>query len=133
MLLVRAGLVAIGLAPVPMAVAHDGMIEAGRHPGAEIQRFVANTVEQERSAAGRKLALLREKVKYVFILFQENRSFDHLLGSFPGARALLAATRVDARLHADADRAGRQAGCGRTVPHRPGAARLGSGRRRPRL
>ena len=88
MLLVRAGLVAIGLAPVPMAVAHDGMIEAGRHPGAEIQRFVANTVEQERSAAGRKLALLREKVKYVFILFQENRSFDHLLGSFPGARGL---------------------------------------------
>ena len=87
-LLVRAGLAAIGLAPMPMAVAHDGVIESGPNPSAEIQRFVANTVEQERSTAGRKLALLREKVKYVFILFQENRSFDHLLGSFPGARGL---------------------------------------------
>ena len=28
-LLVRAGLAAIGLAPMPMAVAHDGVIEIG--------------------------------------------------------------------------------------------------------
>ena len=35
-----------------------------------------------------KLALLRKKVKYVFVLFQENRSFDMHLGTFPGARGL---------------------------------------------
>ena len=35
-----------------------------------------------------KLALLREKVKYVFILFQENRSFDFYFGSYPGADGL---------------------------------------------
>jgi phospholipase C len=31
---------------------------------------------------------LRSKVKYVFVLFQENRSFDSYFGSFPGANGL---------------------------------------------
>ncbi len=35
-----------------------------------------------------KLALLRQKIRYVFILFQENRSFDFYFGSFPGADGL---------------------------------------------
>jgi phospholipase C len=35
-----------------------------------------------------KLALLRSKIKYVFILFQENRSFDHYFGTYPGANGL---------------------------------------------
>ncbi|MBV9755463.1 MAG: phosphoesterase, partial [Alphaproteobacteria bacterium] len=34
------------------------------------------------------LAALRERVKYVFVLFQENRSFDSYFGSFPGAHGL---------------------------------------------
>jgi phospholipase C len=32
--------------------------------------------------------LLRDHVKYVFVLFQENRSFDSYFGSFPGANGL---------------------------------------------
>jgi phospholipase C len=35
-----------------------------------------------------KLQLLREHIKYVFILFQENRSFDFYFGTFPGADGL---------------------------------------------
>ena len=35
-----------------------------------------------------KIKLLREKVKYVFVLFQENRSFDSYFATFPGARGL---------------------------------------------
>jgi phospholipase C len=35
-----------------------------------------------------KLALLQKKVKYVFVLFQENRSFDHYFGTYPGATGL---------------------------------------------
>ena len=35
-----------------------------------------------------KLALLQQKVKYVFLLFQENRSFDFYFGSYPGANGL---------------------------------------------
>jgi phospholipase C len=37
-----------------------------------------------------KLALLRGHIKYVFILFQENRSFDHYFGTYPGADGLFA-------------------------------------------
>ena len=34
------------------------------------------------------VAALRGKVRYVFVLFQENRSFDHYFGTFPGANGL---------------------------------------------
>ncbi len=35
-----------------------------------------------------KLALVRNHIKYVFVLFQENRSFDFYFGSYPGAYGL---------------------------------------------
>jgi phospholipase C len=35
-----------------------------------------------------KLRLVRQKVKYVFVLFQENRSFDFYFASYPGADGL---------------------------------------------
>ncbi len=35
-----------------------------------------------------KLALLQQKIKYVFVLFQENRSFDFYFGSYPGANGI---------------------------------------------
>jgi phospholipase C len=35
-----------------------------------------------------KLNLLRKHIKYVFVLFQENRSFDFYFGTYPGARGL---------------------------------------------
>src|ERR1700690_2489694 len=35
-----------------------------------------------------KIALLRQKVKYVFVIFQENRSFEHYFGTYPGANGL---------------------------------------------
>ncbi len=37
-----------------------------------------------------RLALLRQHVKYVFVLYQENRSFDSYFGTFPGAEGLYA-------------------------------------------
>jgi phospholipase C len=39
-------------------------------------------------STAQKIALLRQKVKYVFVLFQENRSFDHYFGTYPGANGL---------------------------------------------
>ena len=35
-----------------------------------------------------KIALLRQHVKYVFVIFHENESFDHYFGTFPGANGL---------------------------------------------
>ena len=34
------------------------------------------------------IAALRQHVRYIFVLFQENESFDHYYGSFPGANGL---------------------------------------------
>ena len=35
-----------------------------------------------------KLRLIRSRIKYVFVLFQENRSFDFYFGTYPGANGL---------------------------------------------
>ncbi len=38
-----------------------------------------------------KITILREKVKYVFVIFHENESFDHFFGTFPGVNGLFEA------------------------------------------
>lgn len=43
---------------------------------------------EPRLSRGRLLDLLHKRVKYVFVLFQENRSFDFCFGSFPGVDGL---------------------------------------------
>jgi phospholipase C len=40
-----------------------------------------------------KIELLRKKVKYVFVIFHENESFDHYFGTYPGANGLFEAPR----------------------------------------
>ncbi len=37
------------------------------------------------------IALLRKRIKYVFVIFNENESFDHEYGTFPGANGLFSA------------------------------------------
>jgi phospholipase C len=38
-----------------------------------------------------KLELIRHHIKYVFVIFHENESFDHYFGTFPGANGLFSA------------------------------------------
>ncbi len=38
-----------------------------------------------------KIAILRQKVKYVFVIFHENELFDHYFGTFPGVNGLFEA------------------------------------------
>lgn len=38
-----------------------------------------------------KLELLRKHIKYVFVIFHENESFDHYFGTYPGANGLFSA------------------------------------------
>ena len=53
--------------------------------GAQIARDPALQTPLTQAA---KLQLLRQQVKYVFVIFQENRSFDHYFGTYPGANGL---------------------------------------------
>ena len=43
---------------------------------------------QQSGSLQEKMALLRQKVKYVFVIFHENESFDHYFGTYPGANGL---------------------------------------------
>ncbi|HVO21033.1 MAG TPA: alkaline phosphatase family protein [Anaeromyxobacter sp.] len=40
-----------------------------------------------------KIELLRHRVRYVFVIFHENESFDHFFGTYPGANGLFSAPR----------------------------------------
>ena len=50
-----------------------------------VARMASNPAAEPMLTYAEKLLLLRQKVKYVFVLFQENRSFDFHFGTFPGA------------------------------------------------
>ena len=48
----------------------------------------ARKLQQTTLSDADKWRLIRQHVKYVFVLFQENRSFDHYFGTYPGANGL---------------------------------------------
>ena len=58
-------------------------------PSSEAVRVRTMSVEGSSYLShAQKLALLQQKIKYVFVLFQENRSFDFYFGTYPGANGL---------------------------------------------
>jgi len=63
-------------------------VEIAPPSGPEVQPYIRYPNLEQRLSHDEKLRLLRQKVKYVFVLFQENRSFDHYFGTFPGANGL---------------------------------------------
>ncbi len=58
--------------------------------GAVVTAQVIDAANEPVIAAEEKLQLIRLRIKYVFVLFQENRSFDFYFGSYPGADGLYA-------------------------------------------
>ena len=60
---------------------------APKSSDAVAKRIIRPEVEAKLTQA-QKLALLQKKVKYVFVLFQENRAFDFYFGTYPGANGL---------------------------------------------
>jgi len=60
-------------------------------PQADVQSyFVADSDPRwsEAKWSAQDIALLRQKVKYVFVIFNENRSFDHEYGTLPGVNGI---------------------------------------------
>jgi phospholipase C len=55
---------------------------------AEVRQRIINTTAEPALSQAAKLDLVRQKIKYVFVLFQENRSFDFYFGTYPGADGL---------------------------------------------
>ena len=94
--------VAVGLAMQPMlafaAPVHDdiaahnpvdaSMVELAPPSSALVGSLAHAPMAEPAYTHAAKLALLQKNIKYVFVLFQENRSFDHHFGTYPGARGL---------------------------------------------
>ena len=76
------GGVAMAIASSAMAFAADWDGSYGRRQGRD-----------DRGALQQKIDLLRKRVKYVFVIFHENESFDHYFGTYPGANGLFEAPR----------------------------------------
>jgi phospholipase C len=64
------------------------VVEIGPKSSDEVARYTRGLANGPVLSHAQKLALLKKNIKYVFVLFQENRSFDFHLGTFPGARGL---------------------------------------------
>jgi phospholipase C len=64
------------------------IVEIAPRSSAEVARYTRDLEREPVLSHAQKLALLQQNVKYVFVLFQENRSFDFHFGTYPGARGL---------------------------------------------
>jgi phospholipase C len=76
-----------------LVAAQSPVVTAGPQDAAsgftgEIQQHFTNPANDPSMTRAQLVAALRQKVKYVFVIFQENRSFDHYFGTFPGANGL---------------------------------------------
>ena len=63
-------------------------VEIAPRSSAQVARYTRNVNPQLSLSQAQKIALLRQQIKYVFVLFQENRSFDFYFGTYPGANGL---------------------------------------------
>ena len=70
----------------PLRAAEPPLVEPQPRPSEAVRPFLMPI--EPAPADGHLLAALRTRVRYVFVLFQENRSFDSYFGSFPGAHGL---------------------------------------------
>jgi phospholipase C len=76
----------------PLAFADSVITPQPGGPAIVRQMMVAHEPSQSQA---QEIALLHKHVKYVFIIFQENRSFDSYFGTFPGANGLFSQPAAD--------------------------------------
>src|SRR5580700_5018000 len=84
-------LVAGFLHPAFAAAQSRPLVTTQPDPSADVAPyFVADTDPRWTDAqwSSQEIEKLRQKVKYVFVIFNENRSFDHEYGTFPGVNGL---------------------------------------------
>ena len=99
--MLRSGCTLLALAALPMlpvalqakeAAAQSavpvGMVAIAPKSSDAVAGHTRRLQETPRLTHRQKLSLLRKRIRYVFVLFQENRSFDFYFGTYPGARGL---------------------------------------------
>jgi len=69
-------------------LARTALVTAQPNPGPAVAPYVTDPAKEPAMARGEMIRRLRQKVKYVFVIFNENHSFDNEFGTFPGANGL---------------------------------------------
>ena len=79
----------------PMAIlpaaAATSLVTAQPNLNATVAAYAINPTSDPMLSTAQMTALVRSKIKYVFVIFNENNSFDHEYGTFPGVNGLYAA------------------------------------------
>ena len=65
---------------------HPGFLEAHRQAIAEASAWGPKA--EPALSYDQKLSLIQQKINYVFVIYQENRSFDSYFGTFPGRKRI---------------------------------------------
>jgi phospholipase C len=78
------------LAGAPAMAQPAPMVTPQPDPGPAIAPYVTDAATDAPLPMDQMAALLRAKVKYVFVIFNENHSFDNEYGTFPGVNGLYA-------------------------------------------
>jgi phospholipase C len=66
----------------------SSVVELSPRSSDKVAQYTLDPATAPNLSEAEKLTLLRKKIKYVFVLFQENRSFDFYFGTYPGANGL---------------------------------------------
>jgi phospholipase C len=81
----------LGMLQPSFAFAAEAGVKIGPASSPMVSKLIVPAASEPTLTATQKMALLRKDIKYVFVLFQENRSFDQHFGTFPGANGLFPA------------------------------------------
>ncbi len=86
--LYRSVSVVISTALAAMQVSATPYAAINTAPGPGIRPYMTGHDAEPHLSHRQIVALLRQHIKYIFVLYQENRSFDSYFGTFPGADGL---------------------------------------------
>jgi phospholipase C len=82
--------ISLGIATAQQPAAPAPDVTIAPRSSDEVAAEIINPATEPAITSEEKLALIRRHIKYVFVLFQENRSFDFYFASYPGADGLYA-------------------------------------------
>jgi phospholipase C len=69
-------------------VAHAQAVIAQPNPGGDVATYFIDPATDPTPSNFELIQLLRQRVKYVFVIFNENHSFDNEYGTFPGVNGI---------------------------------------------
>ena len=69
-------------------IASKKLVELAPKSSDQVAKLMVRPEDEPALTDAQRLELLRKKIKYVFVLFQENRSFDFYFGTYPGVHGL---------------------------------------------